>query len=92
VVNSTPWPVWAGAENLAPTGIRSLDHHLAASRHIDYAALAHIKAGNQAKKKLSFCFTYHYPLSILDKQEPSIPDFAVQSCLFFIRIFQDKRC
>ena len=30
-----PRPVWTGAENLAPTGIRSRTVHLVASRYID---------------------------------------------------------
>ena len=33
-----PGPVWRGAENLASTGIQSLDHiQLVASRYINYA-------------------------------------------------------
>jgi len=31
-----PGPVWMGAENLAPTGIRSPDLQPAESRHTDY--------------------------------------------------------
>jgi hypothetical protein len=30
-----PGPVWTGAENLAPTRIRSLDHPALASRYTD---------------------------------------------------------
>jgi hypothetical protein len=32
-----PWPVWLGAENLAPTGIRSSDLPPVASRYTDCA-------------------------------------------------------
>jgi len=36
-----PGPVWTGAENLAPTGIRSSDHTAVASRYTGWAVPAH---------------------------------------------------
>ena len=37
-----PGPVRTGAENLAPTGIRSPDLQLVASRYTDYAIPVHL--------------------------------------------------
>ena len=36
-----PGPVWTGAENLAPIGIRPKDRQPVASRYTDYALPAH---------------------------------------------------
>jgi len=41
-----PGPLWTGAKNLAPTGIRSPDRQALVSRYIDRGVGAHTYRGN----------------------------------------------
>ena len=50
-----PWPVWTSEENLAATGLPSLDSPRVASRHTDYTIPAHSSAVRGVSYPLLAC-------------------------------------